>query len=305
MKWFLFFLYLTILLSCNLDENEQQLQDKKQPIKNKAAEQVKVAADDLYWLPIYSEKDSGYFKIGKVKKINTIYYQDSISDDASFLSRNLITKEILLKNRETLSHSVSIDHTKMVRLDTLTNGKTTIFSVYKFGEKESQKIIIDGTIARNYKWNGVDSLQEDIFNLDGGSFRYFTFKGNEFYYITAGIMDCYGGSACLTEYQLIYDIKQKSLNIFSNFRVAYSHLLGDIDNDNNLDFLEIENDGGYGVSEINHFSIKIYSNTKSGNFELLKDKYGKAYFLDGNSGTDYYVGSSFNIEKYSWPVKLK
>lgn len=222
-----------------------------------------------------------------------------------FLNSNLSTKDILQLNQKALSHSVFTTQDKNDRVDTLKNDNTTIISKAHFGKKESQIIMINSIVVRNYKWNGVDTLQEDILDLDEKSFQSFSFKGKEFYYINAHIMDCSGGSRCLVTYQLIYDIRSKSLSIFSNFRVNDYNLFGDINGDNWLDFLQIENDGGYGMSDTNHFAMNIYSNSKSGNFEIFKDDKGKEYYINGNTNKDYYVGDSMNIDEFYWPAKFK
>ena len=225
-----------------------------------------------------------------------------------FLSRNLIKKDIVLLNDYSLSHSVFIDKKKKLRLDTLRNKDVTIISRYIFGDKESQIITINGTVVRKYKDAGVDSLRHDILTLYESSFLDFRFKGKEFYFISAGIMDCGGGSACLTDMKLLFDVANKSLNEFLNFRIgASSYLFGDIDGDDKLDFLDIQNDGGYGsVSDsLNRYRITFYSCRKSGIFEQVKDSEKKEYYIEGNSGTDYYVGEQMYIDKYYWPLKLK
>lgn len=329
MKWFLFFILLICVLSCKDNKQKEKYPEYDSSLmadsKNNSLKiHTKQRADSVenqrlrdsiekYELPLYTVDDRGYFRDSGYFRgplLVPVDYEEKGNSGmlTDFLSRNLSKKDIVLLNDSSLSHSAFIDKKQKLRLDTLRNKNVTIISRYMFGDKESQTITINGTVVRKYNDVGIDSLRQDILTLYQSSFLDFRFKGKEFYFISAGIMDCGGGSACLTDIQLLYDVANKSLNEFRNFRIgASSYLFGDIDGDDKLDFLEIDNDGGYGsISDsVNKYRIIISSCNKSGMFEQVKDSGKKEYYIEGNSGTDYYVGEQMYIDKFYWPVKLK
>ncbi len=314
MKWFLFFIFIN-LCSCHGNNKEWPEYDWdtahwKEPDKQIIPGTTPITKSDTAVshndIPWSSENRSGYYKGNPPEKID--YPEPSFTDTVSmlgrFLCKNLDRRDIIFLNKETLYQSSYIDQKKKIWIDTLKNEGVTIISIYKFEEKRSQKIYINGTLVQDYKDVGIDTLKQDILSLSGNSFRRFLFHGKEYYYLQAGIADC-GGSGCVASYHLLYDKQNKELNEFFSLRVDQQYFFGDINGDNNLDFLEIYNDAGYGIGNINHFRMTISSATKKGMFEQFKDKDGKEYYISGNSGEDYYVGAQMYIDKYYWPVKIK
>ncbi|MEO8769251.1 MAG: hypothetical protein ABI402_04185 [Ferruginibacter sp.] len=323
MKWFLFFILLISTLSCKDNKQKKQYVEYDSSLINLKEEDIYKPGKEI---PVEKEvensetedtfpqstvddtghyRDSGYFTGNVSRMVDYKKYTDT-SMMGMFLSKNLDKKNILYLNKYSLSHTVFIDKKKKIRLDTLRNEDVTIISKYKFGDNKSQVILINGVVARTCK-KKPNGDGDDILNLEESSFRRFLFKGKEFYYITAYIMDCVGNSACLPNIYFLFDVKNKKLSEFFTFRVNDAYFFGDVNGDDKLDYLEIVNDGGYGLYEdrLNHYKINLYSCNASGKFEQLKDPGNKEYFIEGNSGTDYYVGERMYIDKYYWPVKLK
>lgn len=299
MKWFLFLFVAGSFLSCKNDRKEKPA-DIPNTIKDTVIAKLNAPNNWPRELDrMLLEDDTGYFKNHSVDTVSSIG-QDWFSTGKlnAFLFNNLDTSSIRLLNRTGLAHSCWISPDTTIRIDTLScNGFVLC-----------QKINMKSNKLLYLKINNhlTDSYTEDLLDYNEGSFRDFIFKGKEYYFFTAMILKSSGGSASAIEYQLIYDKEKRSLNTFDNFRVGGDLLFGDLDGDDRLDFLEVDNDGGMGIDTFNHFKISVYSNNnRSGKFELLKDKSGLPYFIEGNSGGEYFIGDSMNITRSHWPKPLK
>lgn len=302
MKQFLtLFCFPLVLFCCKESSNKKNV--KKPPEENSIAmtETRTWGYNDTAAFPYDEYSDSGYFKGYIPEKIDSIEYFDS-SLSHLFINSLLNKKEIILTDSQTLSHSVLIDTKTKIRYDTLKNSHTTIISQIGLGKVDFQKIYINGMLARNYR--GTKNQEEDIFYLNESSFRSFTFKGKLFYYL--GAYCSKGGSAALISYSMIYDTKNNILNSFYTFRVNTPLQFGDVNGDDNLDFLDIQNDGMWGVIENfkNPFSFSLYSDNGKGVFVPQKSKDGKPYTIEGNSGGNLWIIDTLNIEKINWPVKI-
>lgn len=290
MKYIILLLFL--LGSC------QDARKESVAIKNK----VKLADQINSDYPYRTEEDSGYFKGYDSYELKELGAMDD-NELSRFFSSILKTKQIILLSNYTLSHSVLIDPQKKLRYDTLKNDKALMISEYYFGDKEYQKITFNGRVIRNYRWNGIDSLQEDIFDVNHESFRYFSFKGKDYLYFNATIMGMGGVSAGNIVYQFLYDINTpSSVQVYScRFEDI---LVGDVDGDEFLDFLHFDNsDFCTTVPSSDNALVWLYSSDEKGEFKLRKDLKGREYFIEGNTGEGYRQ-DSFIMKKYSWPVPI-
>lgn len=292
MKWFLFFMPVMFLFCCkSKDKPKDPGIVKLKPVNYNDTVNMPWPGD--------SDFDSGYFKGTIPEKLDSIESYDA-NHLSVFLNSIISKKEIALMNKETLGHSVLVDQRKEVRFDTLKNGNTTIISIYSFGKVESQRITINGFIIRDYKWNNIDSLQEEVFDLEENSFRHFSFKGKEYYYIQAHSFYSFGGSARNVFYHLIYNLENRELSIFQTCRFN-NMLFGDANGDENLDYLDFNNaDFCTGVPLSDSVTIQLYSCNKKGDFILQKDVNNKPYFIDGNTG-DGFTQDSFIVKRMNWP----
>lgn len=225
--------------------------------------------------------------------------QNGLSD---FVTKNLSVKDIQEVKEDSVRLFSRTDSIHEMIYDTLRNKRVRIILSTCYGNKESQVIFVNGKEISRYEKSRKE--EGDLLSVIENSFRHFKFKGREFYYMQAMPAGRSGGSAALIRYQLFFDVQNKVLSKFLNFRIEEMPLFGNVNGDDRLDFLQIENEGGYGIDSINNFTVKIWSCNKEGIFEVLKDSTGKEYSLEGNSGSDKYVGQNFNIRKYYWPVKL-
>jgi hypothetical protein len=298
MKWLPFLLLITALFGCkNKNEKQQAAPD------NPGA----ISYNDTVNMPwpgmLGPDVDSGYFKGYIPEKIDSLEHADK-KPLQQFLSGLISKKGIKLLNTETLSHSVLIDRKKQIRMDTLRNGQVTIISRYYFGKKETQTITVNGVELTKYKWDGAGSTREEVFDLDEGSFRYFSFKGQPFYYIQARSMYSSGSSMGNICYHFIFDPGKKGLGIFQSCRL-YEMLFGDLNGDDNLDYLDFDNtDFCTTIPLSDSVTIRLYSCDEKGNFTVQKDRAGKEYFIQGNTGDDL-SQDSFIVKRYHWPVPLK
>lgn len=243
--------------------------------------------------------DTGYFRIEGPAVIRNL---DETGNDTCqllrFLQANLSTKDIRLLNTTGLLHTIHITADTVWRMDTLTGDHTVIIQKVNQDSMKLVSLKIDG---HKNEWPSVDLME-----MYDDSFREFDFKGHRFYYLSAMIMGSHGGSASLIRYNILYDRDRKTIDLFDDFR-THGHLyFGDVDGDDRLDYLDLQNDGGYGLDTINHFRITLWShNPATGYFVQRKDARGKEYFIEGNSGTDYYVGEAFKVDKLYWPVPMR
>src|SRR5687767_5575861 len=204
MKWLF---VLLLLVSCNHHDKE------KTPTNTESNNSVNNGFD----LPWETEKDSGYFKGNLPKELSSIEFNEE-TELFRFLSGIISKREIILLDSHTVSHSAFIDQKTATRLDTFRNSKTIITSEYRFTERPSQIIKLNGKILRNYQWDGTDSTQEDILDLIESSFRHFSFKGKEFYYVMAKVMDRQYGSIHTLCYHLLFTPSSSSFNTFLTCR---------------------------------------------------------------------------------------
>lgn len=281
-----------VFAACRHKEKE------KQKIKN----YVKITEETKADYPYRTEEDSGYFKGYESIEIDTSAKGEE-NHLTRFLSSVISDKEVILLSNKIPSHSVFINPQKKIRFDTLRNNEVLLVSEHFFGEKEKQKITINGEIIRNYSWNGVDSLREDIYGINHDSFRYFSYKGSPYYYFNANIMGMSGGSAGNIYYHFVFNVKTKQLSSVYSCRFG-KMLVGDADGDNYLDFLHFDNsDFCTTVPSSDNVTIWLYSFDEKGKPILRKDLNGREYFIKGNTGAGY-SQDSFIVKQYLWPVKL-
>jgi hypothetical protein len=214
-----------------------------------------------------------------------------------FVQRNLNRDSIVLFNNAGLEQKTGYSKDSVFYYDTCYAGSTTFIQIINEPERKLVGLKIDGF--------PVKPLPETPMILASETFRHFRFKSKEFYFIRAGHFKC-GGSICAEALYLIYEKKNRRLNLFSSFRVKDHVFAGDLNGDERLDFLDMANDGMWGPpGGPNNFQINIYSCNEKGWFVPLTDKNKKAYFLSGNTGADLYLKDTLNIEESHWPVPLK
>lgn len=289
MKWLPFFILL-FLASCKAGK-------RKQPVVEKAD-----LEEEFYEMPFRTETDTGYFRGYPAVFLNNIKETDS-SQLARFLSNLISKKDIVLIDSQSLSHSVFIDQQKKIRYDTLRNKQTVLVSEYGFGDYEFQIVKLNGKTIQNYHYKEVDQNWQDILNYDGQSFRHFSFKGKEFFYVQASMMDGTGTSAGNIVYHYLFDEKLNRLAEFNTCRFALP-LFGDINGDDRLDYLDFDNsEFCTTVPSSDNVLLQFYSFDK-GKFVLQENKKNKPWFIDGRTG-DGFRQDSFIVKDYLWPVKLK
>ncbi len=293
MKWLPFFI-LSLLISCKSEKKSKLTADIQ-------SDQVK--SSNLFDLPFETLDDSGYFKGTSSEKIDEFEKRDA-SMLTKFLSTIIVKNDIILIDSQTLSHSVFINQRTKTRFDTLRNQNSIITSEYRFTERESQVIKLNGRVIKDYHWDGVDSTWENILDMEETSFRHFFFRGKEFYYIKARVMDGHYGSIHTIRYHLIYNPIAKSPDMFMTCRFE-DMLFGDANGDDELDYLDFNNaDFCTGVPLSDMVTIQLYSCNDKGQFILQKDKKGKPHFINGRTG-DSFMQDSFNIKESYWPVPIR
>jgi len=288
MKWLLFLFF--FCYSCN--SKTPKISEKKATTNNNAA-----------WdLPFDTEQDSGYFKGYASEKIKS--FASNANDQLSEFLDGLIKKsDIKLLDSQTLSHSAYVDPIHKTRYDTLKNDHTMITSLYNFGDKISQTIIFNGSILEKIEWNRSDSSWKDVLDLDGQSFRHFSFKGEDFYYLHAQVMDRFAGSIHTLNYHIIFKASKPLFNTLLTCRFD-KMLVGDVNGDKELDYLDFDNsDFCSGVPFSDSVTIRFYSFNKLGELKLQKDPNGKEYFIKGNTG-EQYKQDSFKIKTKYWPFNI-
>lgn len=296
MKWFLFLFWTIFLFSCK-NKGIEKVSEKLVP--------PQIRYNDTVQMPwgLNPQHDTGYFKGYIPEKLSYLETNDS-TFLFQFLSNIIDKRDIALLDSETLSNSVFINQNTEIRFDTLKNEQTIILSEFKFSDPEYQKISINGNVIKGHNGTENDILIGDFIDFNCMSFRHFSFKGNEFYYINAGSTYSFGTSMGNVKYHLIYNIRNKRLNCFQTCRFGYM-LFGDVDGDDRLDYLDFDNsDFCPTVPLSGNVRIRFYSCDSNGNFVLQKDKKGNDYFIDGNTGEN--LGQdSFIVKKHYWPIPLK
>lgn len=301
MRWFLFFMLLLSLYCCR---------DKPVPVKNDSATPVKkdmeqkTGYNDTAHLPwsMNPQDDSGYFK-GKIPEQITRFEEfDSTPLDRS-LAAILNQQQLKLIDSQTLSHSVFINQLKETRIDTFRNKNSLLISRYYFGKREWQVVTLNGKTIFDYHWNGKEDEKEMVMDFNESSFRHFLFNDIEYYYINANQAYCSGGSAQNVFYHFIFNNKGKTLAAFETCRF-WKILVGDVNGDQNLDFLEFNNDNFCTtVPYSDDVTINLYSVSPTGEFILQKDASGKPWSIEAKTGDDF-LQDSLNIITTHWPRPL-
>jgi hypothetical protein len=303
-------LTLTVLIfflaSCNSNNDSGHHKSIAQnlPPQTKNASQKAPGFNDSVQFPYSTKTDSGYFRGYVPEKIDSLEPADT-SMLFKMLSAIIRKKDIVLLSKETLSHSVSINQKTKTRKDTLKNDAVTITSVYTFSGAGHQIISINGKrIAQRVKSHDGDYINDLALDIDHYSFRHFSFKGKPYFYINAHGMDMQGSSMGNVNHHLLYDIAAGKLSIFITCRFWRILLFGDINGDDQLDFLDFGNDE-FCTTVPSSDSVKIhfFSCDKKGNFLLQKDAAGNAYYIAANTGS-WYAQDSLNIKRCYWPVPI-
>lgn len=304
MKWLPFLFLLVFSCKSKTVVNDNPAESKlEEPIET--IYEGPVMYNDTVAMPSVSDPfaDSGYFKGYIPEEIVSIEENDT-TQLFQFLSKAINKKNLVLLNKETLSHSVFINQKTKTRFDTLKNKHVVIISKYNFGRRESQTIAINGFLIKNYTWNGVDSMQEDVYDLYEHSFRHFSFKGKEYYYIRAGAFYSVGTSMGNVIYHLLYSLENKKINYFETCRFG-SKLFGDANGDDKLDYLDFDNsDFCTTVPISDSVTIQLYSCNDKGTFVLQKDSKARPYFIKGNTRMAS-SQDSFIMTNSHWPVPIK
>ncbi len=281
-------IFLLLLASCH--------QKKKEAQKETATTSGLIHTYDI---SIRTEEDSGYYKGEPPLKLNYLEVPDT-TQLSRFLSKLISKKDIILLDSQTLSHSVYINQKEKVRFDTLRNDRTILTSKYRFNGRESQVIKLNGKVIKDYHWDGSESDEEPVLDFYPESFRHFSFKGKEFYYIRARVMDGFSGSIHTLRYHLICTSSGSNLAIFQTCRFE-EMLFGDADGDDKLDYLDFRNfDFCPGVPLSGDVTIELFSCNNNGVFVFRENAKGVLYSIKGNTGEG--LGQdSFKVILYSWP----
>lgn len=308
----LFILFIHFFCSCNEYKNNinnKKLNDSITVIEPniKSKQKRTYNYNDTVKFPWRTETDTGYFKGFEAENISPIPFLTEDTNSFSlngFINRNIYRNEIKFLNTETLSHSVFINQKTKTRFDTLGNKNINFISVYKFGDVASQKIYCNGKIIQNYNPKGNESSLADIIFFDERSFRLFSFKGKKYCYFDGNIPYT-GGSVDNVCLQLIYSFQSNKLFSFYSCRYPSAMLFGDVDGDDNLDYLNFDNsDFCTTVPGSDRATFRLFSVNKVGDFIERKDKKKNPFIIDGNTGS-LYLQDSFKITNYNWPVPIK
>jgi hypothetical protein len=309
MKWFLFFICFTIF-SCNQQRHENQNKashDSVTTIVHDTLPKEKIKTYlDSFEADFISINDTGYFKNLAVSKVSMLGYQTG-NQLHIFLDNLVSKKDVILLNKEALSHSCKITDKGNIRFDTLRNGKISFIQKQIFGfqadeDNGSAVLKINGKIVKAI--SVVESEYEPFLDFNPSSFRNFLFHGKEFYYIQAKYTLSQGGSMGNVTYHLLYNVALNKLFYVNSCRLDDWVPFGDINNDEDLDLIDFGNsDFCTTVPSSDRVIIQFYS-YKNGDFDLQKDKSGKPYTIEGNTGINY-TQDSFKVKKSYWPVKIK
>ena len=285
MKWLPFFIGI-FLISCKTGDRKRTAE-----------------TGYFYKMPFRTEADTGYFRGYPGEFLNNIEETDS-SQLALFLSNLVSKKDIVLIDSQSLSHTVFIDQQKKIRYDTLRNKKTILVSEYGFGGNEFQKVKLNGKTIQSYHYNEPNQNWQDIFNYYGRSFRHFSFKGKEFFYIQATIMDVTSTSSGNIVYHFLLDEELNQLATFITCRFSIP-LFGDVNGDDQLDYLDFSNpEFCTTIPSSDNALLQFYSFDNRGKFVLQKNKKNKPWFIEGKTGEGF-MQDSFIVKDYLWPLKLK
>lgn len=298
------------LFSCiTKSKNEDTVNNKSDSLnfKNKIETKKIYRYNDTVAFPWRTEEDSGYYKGYIAEKIET--EKLNVIDTNSLLLHNFIYKninrsEIKFLNDETLAHSVFINKKNKIRYDTLSNKDIKFVSIYKFGDIESQKIFFNGKLIENFIQKKTEPSITDIIFLNEKSYKLFTFKGKKYCYFDADLPYT-GGSVDNICLQIIYCFRSNKISSFYSCRFISDMLYGDVDGDDNLDYLNFDNNEFCTLVPSSYrATFRLYSMNETGEFVERFDKNKKAYAIEGNTGESY-MQDSFIIKSYNWPVPIK
>ena len=301
MKWLPFFMLVFLVSSCNNNSKDKQTTIDSVSISStgETSEPEELLSD----LPFDTREDTGYFKGYQPKKIKELEEPDH-TQLGVFLSGLIDKRQIILLDSQTLSHSVFIDQVKKKRYDTLKNNVCLLTSIYDFSPNEIQEIKVNGIPVD--KMGGPNAGYEDVNVMDfyNSSFRFFSFKGNKFYYISAQVMDGHYGSISRVTFHLIYSLKDKKFSYFETCRFS-PMLFGDVNGDDQLDFLDFDNSEFCTmVPSSDRATIQLYSCNEKGDFVLQNGQDGKPFSIEGNTGAGY-KQDSFIVKTANWIKPLK
>jgi len=302
MKWLPFFIITIFLFSCKQKKDKETSAGVKVDTITETGHDV-VHAKETPEMPWDTNEDTGYYSGYQPERISLLEKPGN-SNLETFLSGLIDKSQIILLDSETLSHSVFIDQVSKKRYYTLRNEECIITTIYNFGAEEIQQIKVNGTPVNKMGGPNVQYEDVNVMDFNNSSFRYFSFKGNKFYYIQAAVMDGHAGSIGNLTFHLIYSLKDKKFSYFETCRFS-PMLLGDVNGDDQLDFLDFDNsDFCTGVPSSDRAAIQLYSCNEKGEFVLQTDKAKQPWYIEGNTGASF-KQDSFIISKANWIEPLK
>ena len=135
MKWFLFFISL-IIISCNQQPQESQSKASYDSVvafvHDSLPKETTKTHLDSFEADYILIKDTGYFKNLAIPKVSMLGFP--IGDQLHAFLDNLISKkDVIILNKEGLSHSCRIIDSGNIRFDTLRTGKISFIQKQTFG----------------------------------------------------------------------------------------------------------------------------------------------------------------------------
>lgn len=124
----------------------------------------------------------------------------------------------------------------------------------------------------------VDSERQEMFCNSLKKIKLYKFNNDEIIFLELASYPCTGLGCSVSDY-LIYDLKNKQVNLFGNFRTA------DLDFynfpfDKKLNYISTESQGDLHEAAQVHYISRIYSMDNKGRFQLTKDSRGKEYYFE-------------------------
>lgn len=216
----------------------------------------------------------------------------------NFFKKNVDQSGLQFYELKGLVYSGDVVAGTNIRRDSIRNKNISIIQVAKVDEGTTVDFSIDGFSFKSTPW--ADALE---FNMD--AFRHFRYKGNEYYYLQGNFINSFGGSMRNVCYHIIYMLGSKQVNYFTSCRFDKVFCFGDVDGNESLDYLDFKNEDFCTMLPSSaDFMVNFYSCNEKGKFEIQKDKKGKHYFINGNSGENL-LQDSFNISSHYWPLQIR
>lgn len=263
--------------------------------------------------------DTNYLKSNQQIDTSGLYHQDSSIKISQFENeeetkfsrlKNAILDKKNIRLIDSLTFSESIltkgkDDKKHLLDSFISKNDAVVVSYYPYLDSNATIEIEHRKISFDSIHLISDTTENKIgfyeFNFSSQSIRKFAFHNKIYYYLQ---VQRNGGML----YNLIYDITHNTLQAFETFRGPVLYFVGDVDGDENLDFLFIRNGTQNDNDNFNHFAIYIYS-LLNGKWVLLRDRANKKYFINGITKTknDRWLlegNSDFKIKDYYWPKKV-